>query len=789
MKTGLPHPLRAGASRALASFTLAWTLHAQFASGQGTAFTYQGRLTDSNGPASGTFDLAFSLFSGSGGGSPVTPPMTNTVAVSNGLFMATLDFGANFPGADRWLEIAARPSGLGGFVILTPRQKFTATPYAITARNVTGIVPGAGLAGTYSGAVTFNNAGNSFSGSGAGLNNVNASLLNGFTANQFWRTAGNLGTVPGASFLGTTDNQPLEMRVNNTRGLRLQPSSNGVPSFIAGGASNLVSAGTAGAAIAGGDRNFIESFPFAESHFASIGGGSSNKIGYFSFNAVIGGGFQNTLEPNDYYSTIAGGLQNRMEFLAFNSTISGGRSNVIENSVDTSTIGGGAENYIGFLAHYATIGAGRQNLILSNCEYSVISGGRENIIHPKVSYGRIGGGERNRIESGWHTTIAGGGANIIAAESGTISGGLGNQIATNAYEAFIGGGNGNIIHTNANRSAIAGGAFHELHNDAANAFIGGGTRNMGKSNAYHATISGGSNNTIDHDASYGFIGGGKLHTISANAAHATIAGGDGNIAGGEAPAIGGGTLNVIEPDTTYGVIAGGGGNRVAAGSFSSTIAGGYLNQVTGSFSLAAGNRAQANHPGTFVWAGGNTMPYGSIFPNCFNIYASNGVSMDYSAQTAGQPRGTRYVYVGPINAGLTISTWTGARLTDSGVWSNSSDKHRKTAFQEIDPRAVLEKVVALPVREWRYTNESADVKHLGPVAQDFQAAFGLGQDDTSIGTVDADGVALAAIQGLNRKLRDELDRRDTENAELRKDLAELKTLVHALAEKLGEGSR
>jgi hypothetical protein len=307
---------------------------------------------------------------------------------------------------------------------------------------------------------------------------------------------------------------------------------------------------------------------------------------------------------------------------------------------------------------------------------------------------------------------------------------------------------------------------------------------MARSNAYHATISGGSNNTIDHDTSYCFVGGGKLHTIGASSAHAVIAGGDGNTAAGEAPAIGGGTLNVIETNSTYAVICGGGGNRVASNSFSTTIAGGYVNQAAGIFSFAAGNHAQANHDGTFAWAGGNTMPYASSFPYCFNVYASNGVSMDYSAQSAAQPRGARYVYVGPINAGNTISTWTGARLTDGGIWSNSSDKNRKTDFKEVDTQAVLEKLAAMPVREWRYTNENAGIKHLGPVAQDFQAAFGLGGDDKTIGTVDADGVALAAIQGLNRKLRAELSVRDAENAELRRSVRELKATVDALARKL-----
>ena len=722
---------------------------------QGMAFTYQGRLHDGASPADGTYDLRFALYTADPGGNQVGPTRTtNAVAVSSGLFTVTLDFGVNiFTNTDRFLEIAVRTNNVGSFDTLSPRQKLTAAPYAIFAQNV-----GSGglAAGSYASAVTFNNAANSFSGSGAGLTGVNAATLGGLNASQFWKVNGNAGTTPANSFVGTTDNQALELRVNGLRALRLQPNTNAAPNVIAGSRSNTVASFTAGATIGGGDHNFNESFNGAASDFAAIGGSSSNQIGYFSFNAVIAGGFRNTLEPNDYFSTIAGGLQNRMGFHAFNSTISGGRSNTIDNSVDTATIAGGGDNAIGFLAHYASIGAGRHNLISSNADYSAISGGRDNTIEVNAEYAHIGGGERNHISGGLHGTIAGGGANSIHANSGAIGGGTANVIETNAYESVIGGGFANIIHTNANRSTIAGGAFHELHTDASSSFIGGGTRNMGGSNAYHATISGGSNNTIDHDASYGFIGGGKLHTISPGSAHATIAGGDGNIAGGEAPAIGGGTLNVIEPGTTYSAIAGGGGNRVAANSFSSTIAGGYLNQVDGNFSFAAGNRAQANHPGTFAWAGGNTRPYASIFPYSVNLYSSNGVSMDYGPQSAGQPRGSRYVYIGPFNAGNTISTWNGARLTDGGVWSNASDKNRKTDFREVDVRTVLERVVALPVRQWRYTNEEAGVKHLGPVAQDFKSAFGLGTDDKSIGTVDADGVALAAIQGLNQKLEGQI---------------------------------
>jgi hypothetical protein len=86
-------------------------------------------------------------------------------------------------------------------------------------------------------------------------------------------------------------------------------------------------------------------------------------------------------------------------------------------------------------------------------------------------------------------------------------------------------------------------------------------------------------------------------------------------------------------------------------------------------------------------------------------------------------------------------------------------------------------VAALPVQSWRYTNETDVVRHLGPVAQDFKAAFGLGTDDKSIGTVDEEGVALAAIQGLNQKVESENSALRAENAGLKQRLEALEKIV------------
>src|SRR5882672_2345322 len=121
---------------------------------QGTAFTYQGRLNASGAPVSGSYDLTFTLFNTNSGGSQVTVPSTNNaIAISNGLFTVTLDFGAGvFNGSRYWLEIGVATNGNAVFTVLTPRQPLTPAPYAIYsagagsagsvwATNIAGIIP------------------------------------------------------------------------------------------------------------------------------------------------------------------------------------------------------------------------------------------------------------------------------------------------------------------------------------------------------------------------------------------------------------------------------------------------------------------------------------------------------------------------------------------------------------------------------------------------------------------------------------------------------------------------
>lgn len=287
------------------------TVHAQ-----GTAFTYQGQLQNQGGLAHGTYNLQFSLYITSSGGTAVAGPVaTNGVVISNGLFTVTIDFGAGvWNGDPNWLQVAVETNGGGSFTNLTPRQQLTPTPYAIyaegaNASGLSGTIPPADLNGTYTSSINLNNAGDSFTGNGAGLLNVNASLLDGLAASNFWQTTGNAGTTPGPNFVGTTDDQPLYLDSFGEPGLQLQyVSRSSFPilfysygmNTLGGYWGNSISSGVIGGTIAGGGdmtyRLVIGGggdtyYPNTVTNdFGTVGGGYSNLAGY---GATVPGGYEN----------------------------------------------------------------------------------------------------------------------------------------------------------------------------------------------------------------------------------------------------------------------------------------------------------------------------------------------------------------------------------------------------------------------------------------------------------------------------------------------------------------
>ncbi len=198
-----------------------------------------------------------------------------------------------------------------------------------------------------------------------------------------------------------------------------------------------------------------------------------------------------------------------------------------------------------------------------------------------------------------------------------------------------------------------------------------------------------------------------------------------------------------------------GAYSTASGDYSTAI--GFFAQATNSWGFAAGYRAVANHLGAFVWGDVSEGDITSTNDNSVTMRASGGYRL-FTDSTA----------------------TTGAFLAaGSGSWTSMSDRNAKENFHAADTREVLAKLAALPVQTWNYKSQGANIRHIGPMAQDFKAAFGLGESDTGISNVDADGVALAAIQGLNQKLEESR----AENAELKKRLAALEQLVQKITPK------
>jgi hypothetical protein len=152
-----------------------------------TSFTYQGQLHDGGTNANGVYTMTFALYDDSSTGHQIGGTITTTPTLANGLFTVNLDFGAGaFNGSARWLDITISEGGTTQE--LSPRVQVLPAPYALfanIANNLSGALAGDQLAGVYSNTVTLNNPGNSLSGNGGGVTNVDAAMLGGLSSSNF----------------------------------------------------------------------------------------------------------------------------------------------------------------------------------------------------------------------------------------------------------------------------------------------------------------------------------------------------------------------------------------------------------------------------------------------------------------------------------------------------------------------------------------------------------------------------------------------------------------------------
>lgn len=122
-------------------------------------------------------------------------------------------------------------------------------------------------------------------------------------------------------------------------------------------------------------------------------------------------------------------------------------------------------------------------------------------------------------------------------------------------------------------------------------------------------------------------------------------------------------------------------------------------------------------------------------------------------------------------------------VMSAASFNTTSSKTLKDIHSSIDPKSILSEVVSLPIAEWSFKDDPAGTLHLGPMAEDFHAAFEVGDSERYIGLMDAAGVALAAIQGMNQVVNEQqvvIEELKKQNAEREQEVAELKAMVSQL---------
>ena len=350
-------------------------------------------------------------------------------------------------------------------------------------------------------------------------------------------------------------------------------------------------------------------------------------------------------------------------------------------------------------------------------------------------------------------------------------------------------------------NVVAGHPNNTVNNNASGVVIGGGGATNGNENTAngdYATVGGGRNNTASNNAT---VGGGTDNTASSGVGAPTVGGGTNNTADGLDSTVAGGADNTAS--NLAATVAGGLNNTANGGA---TVGGGGDNTASaGGATVPGGSRGAAESTNSFVWNDGTE------YHDIPNLNGGNGLSSDTAVSNAsGEPTGpntfsvsaddgVRFITGGVTNPKVTYIP------SDSAGWTTTSTRTVKTNIDPVEPREALAGVESMEVATWEYESEDgAGTTHIGPMAEEFHDAFDVGSSDEHINSINADGVALAAIQGLSTELdetreelaeaRDELAEKDKRIAELEADseqkderIADLEARLAAVEDQLGDG--
>lgn len=385
-------------------------LACQTVSAQSTVFTYQGSLNFNGVPANGNFDISFVLFDAATGGTQLGPALQQQlIPITNGVFSVTLNFGNEFPGANRFLEISVRQSGGGAFTTLTPRQQINSSPYAIKSSNSDSLGGVAASSYVLSGATVinaaaqFNIGGNrvlSVGGTGNVFAGVGTALSNTGSFNSFFGNSAGAANTSGANnaFFG------FNSGLSNTTGA--------ANAFFGGGSGQ-------------------ENIDGVDNSFFGVNTGRGNTSG--SRNTFIGrlaGRFSTTGTDNTFVGFNAGAQNGSSSFNAFFGSLAG------ENTT------GGNNAFFGGAAGSATTSGS------SNSFFGRLAGDQNSTGDENSFFGRSAG---NTNTAGIRNTIIGSNADVASVNL-TNATAIGNRALVSQSNALILGSingiNGSTADTN-----------------------------------------------------------------------------------------------------------------------------------------------------------------------------------------------------------------------------------------------------------------------------------------------------------------------------------------------------